>query len=485
MPLLTYVALHSIANIGIGAAFLIIWRLQREDRWNLLWCLGHFGLAVTSLTARLHGITGSPLIGFASGISFSLATACLFTGMRSFVGGIIKPREVIGLAVALLLVITLVWKAVASLPSQFVARGVLCIAFVVMGVFLLRQRDSPFKFVGVLLIIRGITENFGANTEIEGIDTLGSIANNLIGVATGIALLGAALVQHENRLRQSRALLQARTNELVDTNRRLTDLAVDLERRNQEYANARDQAEAASAAKSTFIAQMSHELRTPLNAVIGFSEIIRDGILGPIGPPAYRDYAADINDSGQHLLDLVNDILDLSRGEAGHLTLYETEAALADIVDRSVSLIRPAAQQAQVDLVIDRQQGSPQRLFADERRLQQILVNLLSNAVKFTPAGGRVSLRITRDAAGGTNIVVEDTGIGMRAEEIPIALEPFGQVDSSLSRRFEGAGIGLPLTRRLVELHGGTLVIVSTLGIGTIVTVTLPAERIRPTVPAR
>jgi PAS domain S-box-containing protein len=241
--------------------------------------------------------------------------------------------------------------------------------------------------------------------------------------------------------------------------------------------DAKEAAEIANRTKSEFLANMSHELRTPLNAIIGFSEIIEKEIFGPIGSPRYKEYANDIFESGTHLLNLINDILDVSKAEAGKIELQESQILLADLVDSSLRLIMPRAREAGVALAEPHVDHLPP-LRADERRLKQVLINLLSNAVKFTPAGGRVSLDATVEPERGLAIRVRDTGIGMAPEEILKAMEPFGQVDSRLARKYEGTGLGLPLSKALVELHGGTLEIESQPGAGTTVTVRLPPERL-------
>ena len=250
------------------------------------------------------------------------------------------------------------------------------------------------------------------------------------------------------------------------------------DRRNNEVAlrRAKEQAEAANRTKSAFLANMSHELRTPLNAIIGFAEIMRDELLGPIGAPHYREYAADIFQSGTHLLDLINDILDLSKVEAGRLELHEENCNVPEILAASLRLMNERAHASEIRI----EQHFPANLpllRADARSLKQIVLNLVSNAIKFTPADGRILISAT---AGEDcfRLSVKDTGIGMTPDGVKKALEAFGQVDSSLSRKYQGTGLGLPLTRALVELHGGRLEIESALGAGTCVTAVFPAERI-------
>ncbi len=217
---------------------------------------------------------------------------------------------------------------------------------------------------------------------------------------------------------------------------------------------------------------MSHELRTPLNAVIGFSELIAGEIFGPVGQPKYKEYAGDILRSGGHLLNIINDILSIAKSEAGKLTLDLGEVALRDVFEECRRMMAEASTRAELTLAVADVSGLP-AIHADSVKLQQILLNLLSNAIKFTPAGGKVALAATR-RADMVAVAISDTGIGMRPEEIPIALAPFGQVDSSLARKYEGTGLGLPLTKAFVDLHGGTLEIASTVGVGTTVTVTFP-----------
>jgi signal transduction histidine kinase len=236
-------------------------------------------------------------------------------------------------------------------------------------------------------------------------------------------------------------------------------------------------AETANRSKSEFLANMSHELRTPLNAIIGFSDVMKAGMFGPLSQ-RYRDYASDIFNSGTHLLKLINDILDLSKLEAKQAELFEEELDLSQLVSACMHLMEPQAKGAKVQLSSTAASNIP-LVRADDRRMRQILINLLSNAVKFTPEGGSVSVSVAI-SHDGVKVCVRDTGIGMTAEQIPLALEPFRQIDSSISRKFEGTGLGLPLTKHLVELHGGTMIVESKPNVGTTITCVLPSERIVP-----
>ena len=245
----------------------------------------------------------------------------------------------------------------------------------------------------------------------------------------------------------------------------------------EEAEAARAQAEAANQAKSEFLATMSHELRTPLNAVIGFSQVMLNETLGPIGRPQYKEYAKDIHDSGMHLLEIINDILDLSKAEAGKLVLEEEWVDLGEVIDATCRLIRPRAERMGLSVTANLCARMP-RLLADERKLKQILLNLVSNAVKFTPAGGYIEIVARLDPVGGYCVTVQDTGIGIGAEDLDRVLEPFVQVENAFTRSHQGSGLGLPLAAKMTELHGGRLSIESTLGKGTRVSLTIPMERV-------
>jgi PAS domain S-box-containing protein len=242
-------------------------------------------------------------------------------------------------------------------------------------------------------------------------------------------------------------------------------------------SEAKNAADLANRAKSEFLANMSHELRTPLNAIIGFSDMIRSQALGPVGSPKYLEYGKDINSSGMHLLELINDILDLSKIEAGKHELHEQEIDVHRVLRSCFTLVKERAAIQGVKIESNVEEDAPP-LFADERNLKQIFLNLMTNAIKFTPAGGTVSVSIWSNRDEGYVFQFADTGIGIAPDDIPKALASFGQVESELAVAHQGTGLGLPLTKSLVELHGGSFDLESKVGSATIVTVRFPAERV-------
>jgi signal transduction histidine kinase len=255
----------------------------------------------------------------------------------------------------------------------------------------------------------------------------------------------------------------------------LLERETQLSKQAQELATARDLAETANRARGDFLANMSHELRTPLNAVLGFSEILEKELFGPLGDARYREFASDIHNSGKHLLEVIGNILDLAKVDAGKLELYEDDVDIVEMMNVCARLMAEAANSGGITLEV-RLPAEPISIQGDATRIRQIFLNLLSNAVKFTPKGKRVILSGRIDDEGFVLRVI-DTGIGMTAEEAAMAMHPFHQIDSSLSRRYQGTGLGLPLTKSLVGLHGGAMDIKSVPGDGTTVTVWLPKRR--------
>jgi signal transduction histidine kinase len=248
-----------------------------------------------------------------------------------------------------------------------------------------------------------------------------------------------------------------------------------IEKQNLELQRQKEQAEQLSRAKSDFLSIISHELRTPLNAIIGFADLIRSEVRGPISP-VYRDYAGDIRNSGQQLLGLISDILDLSRIEAGKLVLHEERVNLRKIAEACINLLRAQFDQKRLT-VTSGNLDSLGSVLADERLVRQMLLNLLSNAVKFTPERGHINVEGVRAADGGIEIQITDTGIGMTETELKLALEPFVQIESSMVRRVEGSGLGLSITKRFIELHGGRMTLESRKDVGTKVTLWFPPAR--------
>jgi len=287
-------------------------------------------------------------------------------------------------------------------------------------------------------------------TIIVSLTALASLA--FCGVALYLIRVGRATARHQSELAQEQAKVR-------------------------EARSGTERAEAASQAKSLFLTNMTHELRTPLNAIIGFSEIIKDQALGPSAGKNYADYARDIHNSGQHLLGLINDILDLAKVDAGTMTLDEEPIDLAELVGQCLTPLGPRYRSKGVSVENDIPRSLP-FILGDRQKLKRALANVIGNAVKFNQDGGRVTIAAAAAADAGLSLSISDTGIGMSPDETSRAFQPFVQIDSDLTKRYEGTGIGLPLAKRFVELHGGTLGIESVKGAGTTVTLGFRGDRV-------
>lgn len=289
----------------------------------------------------------------------------------------------------------------------------------------------------------------------------------LVSVGTDITLLK----RHQERLRESERRLMATIGDLSASQKKLERQKAELSVANANYLLEKDRAEAANKAKSEFLANMSHELRTPLNAILGFSEILLNGMFGPVGSPKYSEYARDIHESGKHLLNVINDILDMSKIEAGHMKIQCETIDLAPLIEESLRLISIPAQEKSV--TVTQQLPVDLKIVGDRRAMKQILLNLLSNAVKFTNPGGRIELR-ARDTEYGLRLTIADTGIGIPKTALGKIGQPFEQVQSQYAKSKGGSGLGLAISRSLVRLHGGTMKIRSRMGHGTVVALFIP-----------
>ncbi|MHA1566807.1 MAG: HAMP domain-containing sensor histidine kinase [Alphaproteobacteria bacterium] len=349
------------------------------------------------------------------------------------------------------------------------------------GTFAAQKTDEAFRtgfaiVVGVVMVtLFTITVVLGAITKqiAASVMSLGRAANRF-GSGDHRA---RAIVEGDDEIGR----LAASFNQMaagLETNIERLERAKDQQKMlNENLLVSRDAARSADQAKADFLATMSHELRTPLNAIIGFSEVMAKETFGTMGCLKYREYSCDIHDSGQHLLQLINDILDLSKIDSGRDKLHEAEVEIPQIMRSARTMVAQHAEQGGVNVQCEHSDDIPP-LFVDERKLKQILVNLLSNAVKFTEAGGNVTLKATCEAGCGHVFEIIDTGIGIAQDDIATALSQFRQVDGSLNRKFQGSGLGLPLAKALAKQHGGELDLQSELHVGTTVTVSFPVERI-------
>jgi len=314
----------------------------------------------------------------------------------------------------------------------------------------------------MLIRFAGSANQFGGSQVAEDQQSLLTLHWLFSGAAGGLFLCGLVFI----------ILLFYQNRVIHKAHEDLHALALDLKR-------AKDAAVAGNEAKSRFLANMSHELRTPLNAIIGFSELITSEAFGPIGQTKYRDYAVDILKSGRHMYDLVNDILTMAKLDAGHFEMTFEPMELQSVVESTIGIFKGTEMAQERDVAIAEQSEFPV-LEGDERAVRQMLLNLLSNAVKFSEADRPVRIACRRSAGGEVELSIADRGIGMSEPQARLAVQPFQQIDSSMSRRYEGTGLGLSIVKALVERHGGRLLIDSMPGEGTTITLVFPAGLVRP-----
>jgi len=337
-----------------------------------------------------------------------------------------------------------------------------------------RNGGGPARFMGERAEIRGRRKD-GTTFPVEA--SISAFTSNDQTYFAAVLRDVSERKKHEAAMRRTEEELQAQLLELRATRDQFEAQGAELVDLCEDLAATRDAAIYANHAKSEFLAHMSHEIRTPLNAILGFSEVIGSELLGPVTPPKYREYADDIHESGVHLLELINDILDLAKIEAGKLELQDGEVDVPHAVDASLRFVKERACGAGIALRTEIDAGLPV-LRADARMTKQMLINLLTNAVKFTPNGGQVAVLATLDRFGALRLSVRDTGVGIAAEDIPRVLESFGQADNSRAGVREGTGLGLPLVKSMIEMHGGTLEIESEVDVGTTVTICFPSNRL-------
>jgi two-component system cell cycle sensor histidine kinase PleC len=382
-----------------------------------------------------------------------------------------------------------------SLPNPEAEAGLYRVLFVALqlfdgaawagGILLLMTSPDPsahgFTFVLLVLIAGAISMTASAIPAAVGAGFAPIVMATLWAIgaksATDFAMLAALCVGVllyfillANRLLRS-ALAGLSFQEEKDA------LIAELEQANYNSDEARRRAESANLAKSRFLATMSHELRTPLNAILGFSEVMKAELFGPHTSPSYLEYASDIHSSGQHLLMLINEILDLSRVEAGRYELKEEAVSLPGVVEECRHLLALRARTKNIEVIEDIDDGLP-RIWADERALRQITLNILSNAIKFTPQNGRVTLKVDWSPNRGQYLSIRDTGPGIPESEIPTVLSSFGRGSMAQKNAEEGTGLGLPIVRGLVELHGGEFTLTSKVREGTEVIISFPPERV-------
>jgi signal transduction histidine kinase len=456
----TLFIVNALVSLTLAVLMTIFWRTHRRIPGVGLWALGTALYGLIVLGGWLRGVVPDFLSIVVANPIGIISLAAYRNGIRQFDG---KPERWTGAFVTAAAIAAFVayytyvendiLTRIIGVSATLAALNFLCAYELARGpVRTLRSTAVPaaalFGLDGLTLVVRALSTLLLPHEPNLFSPTAAQTFHYVVLLVSKILIVFALLMMAAQRLQQH------------------------VEARHADLEAARARAEAASRAKSEFLATMSHELRTPLNAIIGFSDVLRREMFSPLGDERYRQYAADIHGSGTHLLNLITTILDISKAEAGKLEVNPIDLDPRSALDTILPLVRGAAEAKRIRLSVDLPAATP-LCRADPQALNQILLNLLSNAVKFTPEGGMVTVQL-RALAGSVEFTVRDTGIGIAAEDLSRVMKPFEQVAHGYSKRNGGTGLGLPLVDALVRLHGGKFHIDSAVGFGTTATVRLP-----------
>jgi signal transduction histidine kinase len=461
----TLLVVHSLVSLALAVLMAVFWRGHRSTPGLGHWTLGTALLGLGTLVGGLRGIIPDFLAIVGANVVGIVSLAAFWNGIRLFdgrparwTGALLAAAGVGAFLVHQTYVVNDILNRVIVLSIVLSAGCLLCVHELLRGPA--RTVRAPAMLAAALFGLVASTLAFRAVSTIVSPPPEPDLfaASAAQSVHFLVALVGKVLFV---------------VSLLMMTAQRLQG---QLEVRNGDLESAKARAEEASRAKSEFLATMSHELRTPLNAIIGFSDVQKQEMFGPLGHERYRQYATDIHASGTHLLELITTILDISKAEAGKLEVAPVDLDPRSALDTAATLIRGAAEAKRIRLSIEGLEA-PLTCRADPQALKQILLNLLSNAVKFTPNGGTVTVRLRALAQAGVEFAVRDSGIGIAAEDLPRLMKPFEQAARGYSQGNGGTGLGLPLVDALVRLHGGTFHVESAVGAGTTVTVRLPSPQ--------